>query len=128
TAQHAAYRVPGEALVVRKSVERAGQKKNGAECPLQLSLASWQRGSEIAFTAIIRDVTERKRLDETLRRHTAQVEAANAELDAFAYSVSHDLRAPLRGIDGFSQALLEDYADRLDDAGKDYLTRVRSAS
>src|SRR5437867_1382578 len=80
------------------------------------------------FTAIIRDVTERKRVDETLRRHTAQVEAANAELDAFAYSVSHDLRAPLRGIDGFSQALLEDYADRLDDAGKDYLTRVRSAS
>ena len=124
----ARYLATGEARVVGKTVELAGQKKNGAEFPLELSLASWQRGSEIAFTAIIRDVTERKRVEETLRRHTAQVEAANAELDAFAYSVSHDLRAPLRGIDGFSQALLEDYADRLDDAGKDYLTRVRSAS
>src|SRR5437660_120947 len=124
----ARYLATGEARVVGKTVELAGQKKNGAEFPLELSLASWQRGSEIAFTGIIRDVTERKRVDETLRRHTAQVEAANAELDAFAYSVSHDLRAPLRGIDGFSQALLEDYADRLDDAGKDYLTRVRSAS
>src|SRR5437660_87491 len=124
----ARYLATGEARVVGKTVELAGQKKDGAEFPLELSLASWQRGSEIAFTAIIRDVTERKRVDETLRRHTAQVEAANAELDAFAYSVSHDLRAPLRGIDGFSQALLEDYADRLDDAGKDYLTRVRSAS
>ena len=122
------YLATGEARVVGKTVELAGKKKSGAEFPLELSLASWQRGSEIAFTAIIRDVTERKRVDETLRRHTAQVEAANAELDAFAYSVSHDLRAPLRGIDGFSQALLEDYADRLDDAGKDYLTRVRSAS
>jgi len=124
----ARYLATGEARVVGKTVELAGQKNNGAEFPLELSLASWQRGSEIAFTAIIRDVTERKRVDETLRRHTAQVEAANAELDAFAYSVSHDLRAPLRGIDGFSQALLEDYADRLDDAGKNYLTRVRSAS
>ncbi len=124
----ARYLATGEARVVGKTVELAGQKNNGAEFPLELSLASWRRGSEVAFTAIIRDISQRKQTEATLRRHTTQVEAANAELDAFAYSVSHDLRAPLRGIDGFSQALLEDYADRLDDAGKDYLTRVRSAS
>src|SRR5207244_9757989 len=63
-----------------------------------------------------------------LRRNAAELLAANAELDAFAYSVSHDLRAPLRSIDGFSQVLLEDYAARLDDAGRDSLHRVRAAS
>jgi len=63
-----------------------------------------------------------------LEKRAAELQAANSELDAFAYSVSHDLRAPLRSIDGFSQVLLEDYAARLDDAGRDSLHRVRAAS
>ncbi len=66
--------------------------------------------------------------NETLRRNAAELLAANQELDAFAYSVSHDLRAPLRSIDGFSQVLLEDYGAQLDDAGRDSLRRVRAAS
>jgi signal transduction histidine kinase len=66
--------------------------------------------------------------NEELRRNAAELEAANSELDAFAYSVSHDLRAPLRSIDGFSHVLLEDYAAQLDAAGRDSLQRVRAAS
>src|SRR5207249_3714251 len=66
--------------------------------------------------------------NESLRRNAAQLLAANTELDAFAYSVSHDLRAPLRSIDGFSQILLEDYAGKLDVAGQESLHRVRAAS
>src|SRR2546422_7658492 len=66
--------------------------------------------------------------NESLRRNAAELLAANTELDAFAYSVSHDLRAPLRSIDGFSQILLEDYAARLDEAGQESLHRVRAAS
>ncbi|QEL16826.1 sensor histidine kinase [Limnoglobus roseus] len=69
------------------------------------------------------------RLNEELelraREHTRQLEAANQELEAFCYSVSHDLRAPLRALDGFSQELLLRYADRLDEQGRHYLRRVR---
>jgi signal transduction histidine kinase len=63
-----------------------------------------------------------------LEKRAAELQSANSELDAFAYSVSHDLRAPLRSIDGFSQVLLEDYATQLGDAGRDSLQRVRAAS
>jgi signal transduction histidine kinase len=66
--------------------------------------------------------------NESLRLNAAELLAANTELDAFAYSVSHDLRAPLRSIDGFSQILLEDYTARLDEAGQESLHRVRAAS
>ncbi|MEE9402369.1 MAG: ATP-binding protein, partial [Desulfobacteria bacterium] len=63
-----------------------------------------------------------------LEQANTEVAATNKELEAFAYSVSHDLRAPLRSIDGFSLALMEDYPDKLDEQGKDYLRRVRSAT
>jgi signal transduction histidine kinase len=66
--------------------------------------------------------------NEALRRNAAELLAANTELDAFAYSVSHDLRAPLRSIDGFSQVVLEDYGPQLGDTGRGALQRVRAAS
>lgn len=67
-------------------------------------------------------------LEQRVIERTAQLEYANKELEAFSYSVSHDLRAPLRSIDGFSLALLEDYEEKLDEGGKDYLRRVRAAT
>ena len=71
------------------------------------------------------DITERKRAQELVRQYAAQLKASNQELEAFAYSVSHDLRAPLRAIDGFSQALIEDYGERFDAEGQDYFDRIR---
>jgi light-regulated signal transduction histidine kinase (bacteriophytochrome) len=88
---------------------------------------------------LVQEVTERARaeaqvvalnttLEQRVRERTAELEVANKELEAFSYSVAHDLRAPLRALHSFSTLLMEDYADRLDACGHDYLQRVQKAS
>ena len=96
-------------------------------------------GRPIAITGYFRDVTEERRaaqalthfndaLEAQVLQRTAQLEAANKELEAFVYSASHDLRAPLRAIDGFSQMIVEDASDRLDASDLEHLQRVRAAT
>ncbi|HXB21842.1 MAG TPA: PAS domain S-box protein [Candidatus Solibacter sp.] len=80
------------------------------------------------FAKLTRDMTEQKNASDQIRLQNAQLAVANKELEAFSYSVSHDLRTPLRAIDGFSLALLEDCGDKIDGEGKRHLQRVRAAT
>ena len=86
-----------------------------------------QKGEQVNVE-LRNEIVERARAEEALRHAKAATEGANKELEAFSYSVAHDLRAPLRSIDGFSQALLEDCADQLDADGKKFLKHVREAA
>ncbi len=125
----------GEGPALNTRLELTALRRDGREFPVELTITPVRIGRDWVFNAFLHDITERKQAEEELQRlnrdlvrQAAALAASNKELEAFSYSVSHDLRAPLRGIDGLSLALLEDYADRLDAPGQDYLNRVRAAA
>jgi PAS domain S-box-containing protein len=105
-------------------------RKDGTELPIDDSGAPIITPDEeiTGVVLVFRDISDRKRAEEALQKYTHDLEEANRELESFSYSVSHDLRAPLRGIDGFSNALMEDYTDKLDEQAKDFLTRIRQST
>jgi len=117
---------------------RDGQfrRRDGSIFPTEIHATLMPDGNMVGM---IRDITERKQaeqkihglnvqLEQRVVERTAQLEAANKELEAFSYSVSHDLRSPLRAVDGFSQALLEDYGPQLPEEGRHYLKTIREGA
>ncbi len=124
-----------------KLYETERVRKDGGRIAVSVTISPiWDKdGHIVGASKIARDVTERKQAEQEIRRlntdlerrvaeRTAELSAANSELDAFAYAVSHDLRAPLRAMSGFSQALIEDYGDRFDGEAKIYLDEIGVAS
>ena len=123
---------PGGGVVDR---EVRFRRKDGELIWVSMTFLEYEDEGQASFEAVMLDITDRKaagarveELNAALARQNRDVAAANQELDAFSYSISHDLRAPLRAMQGFADALLEDYGARLDATGHDYAKRVVAAS
>ncbi len=109
----------------RRRVE--GQRRGGTVFPIDLAVSEMLLGERRLFVGIIHDATERVRAETEIQQRSADLEATIAELETFSYSVSHDLRAPLQSMVGFSEELLERHTETLSEDGIDYLQRIHAA-
>jgi two-component system, LuxR family, sensor kinase FixL len=117
----ARYLQTGEKQIIGIGREVVGQRKDGTTFPMDLAVSEMRQGKRRMFTGTVRDISERKQAEEQRDRLLQELESANEELKNFAYVVSHDLKAPLRAISSLADWLATDYADKLDDEGKEHL-------
>ncbi len=136
------YSFGGESEVMRAAMQRnyvSGMRKDGQEFPVEASISKINFDGHWIYTVALNDITKRLQVEQELERYrlhledlvnerTNELRRAYKEMETFSYSVSHDLRAPLRRIDGFSKVLLEDHLDQLDEDGQNYLKRIRSST
>jgi len=120
------FKATGQGPVIDKTLELMAIKKDGAEIPIELSVSAVNLKGKWNAIGIARDITERKKLEAQQKALMKDLEETNKELDDFTYLVSHDLKEPLRSIDAFSKFLDDDYKDRLDEEGKNYIRRIRA--
>ena len=131
----ARYLASGESRVLNQRLELTAVRADQTEFPIELAIARMPTDGPAVFTGFLRDITEQKRAESHIRtmnadlerrvlERTAQLEDTVKELEAFSYSVSHDLRAPLRAVDGFSRILLQDHGPQLAPDAQGYLRMV----
>ncbi len=133
------YSNSGKSQILNTLMELPAKRKDGVEILIELSIIPIEIDGETSFCSFIGDITKKKEaeikiadlnknLEEKVTQRTKQLEAAIKELDSFSYSISHDLKAPLRGIAGYSSALLEDYRDQLDEQGIRFINRISDST
>ncbi len=109
-------------------VQRVKKNRSRIYVSLTSSLVRNYIGEIIGISSIARNITAQIESERRMKEKSRQLEQLNKELESFSYSVSHDLRGPLRGIDGFSSVLAEEYSDRLDGQARDYIGRIKKAA
>lgn len=129
------FRTTGEGPILDKILEMSAVNRTGHEFPVEFSVSHLRQRGKDVFSAFVRDISERKRaekevagLNAELRIQVAQLEARNKELEAFSYSVSHDVRAPLRHIAGFSRILEQECGQQITPEGRSYLEQIQSSA
>jgi PAS domain S-box-containing protein len=125
----------GKAVVLNRRLELAALHRNGHEFPIEISISHVTSSGRSSFNAFIHDISARKRAQEEivnlntqLSREIEEVQARNKELEAFSYSVSHDVRAPLRHIVGFSRILSDEFAKEVTPAGRECLENIQQGA
>lgn len=129
----------GDAGIVASGQEIMGRRKDGTIFPLHLSISEVRLADKRLFAGFVHDITERRKTEEAVnnlnrdletrvRERTAALRESYEQMETFTYTVAHDLRAPLRAMQGFAALLLEEYSARLDEAGADHVRRIMRAS
>ena len=127
--QHLAeYFAAPRSRIMAADLEFFARRKDGSELAVDITLSPLETEDGLQALAILRDISERKATAEKIRAQNTQLEAVNRELEAFSFSVSHDLRAPLRHVDGFAGLLTEHAGPVLDDLGRHYVATISDAA
>jgi PAS domain S-box-containing protein len=116
------------AVPVSPLEELSLQVADGSRCPVHLSLCPMNASGVEGFSVVVTDLTERRQSESVLRKTSEELLEKNAALEAFSHTISHDIRAPLRAMQGFVQILLESYGDKLEPEAKSYLDRIESSA